>query len=222
MVIDSFEIGSRTMVIAEVGSNHIGNPELAVKTAVAAAESGADAVKFQMYTAEKLIDGKTPVLKYIAQTHATQRERFKSLQLPKEAFVAFARTVKELGLIFLTTPFDEDAVDFLDPLVPAFKIASGDLTNLRLIQRVVSKDKPVLLATGFSPLEEIDWAVSQIPRDRLILLHCVGAYPTPDEEVNLESIRFLRDRYGVPVGISDHSRGILAPVAAAALGAVAI
>jgi sialic acid synthase SpsE len=217
--IGDMEIGERTLIIAEVGSNHCGDPDLARRTLLAAAESGADAVKFQMYDPDTLVDPTMPVLRYIAQTHKTQRERFRSLALPRETFLELADLARRAGVLFLVTPFDERAVDFLDPLVPAFKIASGDLTHVRLLDRVAGTGKPVLLSTGFATVDEIDWAATRIPRERLCLLHCVGAYPTPDEEVSLDTIRFLRERYGVPVGWSDHCRGSVAAVAAVGLGA---
>lgn len=222
MKIGNFELGLRTLVIAEVGSNHCGDSDLARRSLLAAAEAGADVVKFQMYDPEKLVDPATPVLKYIAQTHRTQRERFRSFSLPRATFLELAELARRTGVLFMVTPFDEEAVDFLTPLVPAFKVASGDLTNARLIDCVVRTDKPMLVSTGFATVEEIDWLLSQVPKNRLCLLHCVGAYPTPPEQVNLEAIRFLTDRYGVPIGFSDHTVGIAASVAAVAKGACVI
>jgi len=219
MKIWNFEIGSRTLVIAEVGSNHCGNPDLARRSLLAAAESGADVVKFQMYDPDKLVDPTAPVLSYIAQTHASQRERFRSLALSRETFLDLARLASDAGVMFLATPFDEDAVEFLDPLMPAFKIASGDLTNARLLDRVVKTHKPVLVSTGFATVKEIDWLAARVPKDRLCLLHCIGAYPTPPEQVHLDAIGFLAGRYGVPVGFSDHTAGITAALAAVAKGA---
>lgn len=219
MRIGNFEIGSRTLVIAEVGSNHCGDPELARRSVREAADAGADVVKFQMYDPERLVDPTTPVLSYIAPTHRSQRERFQKLRLSREVFLDLADLARQRGILFLVTPFDEEAVDFLDPLVPAFKIASGDLTNTRLLKRVVEKEKPVIVSTGFATVEEIDWLVQQIPKHQLCLMHCVGAYPTPPEQVHLESIRYLADRYHVPVGFSDHTVGITASLAAVAKGA---
>lgn len=212
-------IGDRTLVIAEIGSNHCGDPDLARRTLLAAAESGADVVKFQMYDPDKLIDPATPVLSYIAQTHRSQRERFRSLGLSQDTFRELADLARKAGALFMVTPFDEQAVDFLDPLVPAFKIASGDLTNARLVDRVVATGKPVIVSTGFATVDEIDWLALRVPAGRLCLMHCVGAYPTPPEHVQLEAIRFLADRYGVPVGFSDHTAGPTAALAAVAKGA---
>lgn len=219
MKIGNIELGSRTLVIAEVGSNHCGDSDLARRSLLAAAESGADVVKFQMYDPDKLVDPTAQVLSYIAQTHASQRERFRSLALSRQTFLELAKLASEVGVMFLATPFDEEAVDFLVPLVPAFKIASGDLTNARLLARVVATGKPVIVSTGFATVEEIDWLVARIPQDRLCLMHCIGAYPTPPEHVHLEAIGFLAERYGVPVGFSDHTAGITAALAAVAKGA---
>jgi N,N'-diacetyllegionaminate synthase len=211
-----------TVIIAEVGSNHTGDAGLAREAVAAAKEAGADIVKFQMYKAEELVDATMPVLKYIAQTHKTQRERFKSLQLQESVFADLARLSADAGLGFMVTPFYEDAVDFLDPLVPAFKVASGDMTHLPLLRKIAATGKPVFMSTGLSTLPEIDWAVTQMPKERLHLLHCIGAYPTPDAQVNLNTIPFMAERYGIPVGFSDHTRGTTASVAAVACGATAI
>lgn len=219
MKIGNIELGSRTLVIAEVGSNHCGDSDLARRSLLAAIESGADVVKFQMYDPDKLVDPTAPVLSYIAQTHASQRERFRSLALSRQTFLELAKLASEVGVMFLATPFNEEAVDFLDPLMPAFKIASGDLTNARLLDRVAATNKPVLVSTGFATVEEIDWLASRIPQARLCLMHCIGAYPTPPEHVHLEAIGFLAERYGVPVGFSDHTAGITAALAAVAKGA---
>jgi N-acetylneuraminate synthase/N,N'-diacetyllegionaminate synthase len=219
MRLEALEIGQRTIVVAELGSNHLGDPKLAIQTVEAAAAAGADAVKGQMYRPETLVEPNAPVLSYVPKSHATQRERFRSLQLSEKTVSRIAALAGDLGLVLLMTPFDVEAVEFLDPLVPAFKVASGDLTNTRLLRAIAARSKPVILSTGLATVDEIDRAVAEIPKDQLILLHCVAAYPTPDEEVNLEAIRFLRDRYGVPVGWSDHCRGILSAVAAVAAGA---
>lgn len=212
----------RTLIIAEVGSNHGGDAGLARESIAAAVEAGADVVKFQMYQAEKLVDDRMPVLKYIAQTHATQRERFKSLQLGEEVFADLAGRAKSAGIGFMVTPFFDEAVRFLDPYVPAFKIASGDLTNLSLLRAAVATGKPVIVSTGLSTPDEVDWVVRQVPAGQLHLLHCVGAYPTPDAQVNLRAIPALAHKYGVAVGYSDHSVGITACVSSVAMGATIV
>lgn len=209
----------RTLIIAEVGSNHAGDRTLALESVAAAREAGADVVKFQLYRPETLIDDKFPVLKYIASAEKTQRERFRRFALSEALVRDLAEESARQGLVFMATPFDEQAADILDPLVPAFKIASGDLTNRPLIEAVVAKGKPVMMSTGLGDEAEIVAAAALIPAERFYPLHCVGAYPTPDDQVNLAAIPWLAARLGRPVGFSDHSVGGLACVAAVALGA---
>ncbi len=157
-----------------------------------------------------------------AGTHKTQFERFKSLQFTDGQWIELSELAKKEGLVFLSTPFDEESADFLDKIVPAFKIASGDLTNLPLIEHVAKKGKPIILSTGLSTTEEIEKIVEKIPKDQLILLHCIAAYPTPIEEANLRAIPFLKEKFKVPVGYSDHTIGNLACEIAVALGACVI
>jgi N,N'-diacetyllegionaminate synthase len=209
----------KTLIIAEVGSNHFGDIGLAKESVAAAKEAGADVVKFQLYRAEELVDDKMPVLKYITQTHDTQRERFKSLQFDQKIFTELADLAEAAGLHYLVTPFYPDAVEFLNPMVPAFKVASGDMTNKQLIDVCVATGKPVIVSTGLSSLGEVDWMVDQVPEEQLHILHCVGVYPTPDDQVSLNTIPYLAKRYDQPIGYSDHGRGFTAPVAAVALGA---
>lgn len=217
--LDSRLASGRTLVIAEVGSNHAGDRALALDSIAAAKEAGADVVKFQLYRPETLIDDKFPVLKYIASSEKTQRERFRRFALTEDLVRDLAEESARQGLIFMATPFDEQAADILDPLVPMFKIASGDLTNRPLIEAVVAKGKPVMISTGLGDEAEIDASAALIPSDRLYPLHCVGAYPTPDDQVNLSVIPWLAARLGRPIGYSDHSVGGLACVAAVVLGA---
>lgn len=217
--LDARLASGRSLIIAEVGSNHAGDRALALESVAAAREAGADVVKFQLYRPETLIDDKFPVLKYIASSEKTQRERFRRFALTEALVRDLAEESARHGLIFMATPFDEQAADILDPLVPMFKVASGDLTNRRLIEAVAAKGKPVMISTGLGDQAEIDAAAALIPHDRLYPLHCIGAYPTPDDQVNLRVIPALSRRLGRPVGYSDHSVGGVACVAAVALGA---
>jgi sialic acid synthase SpsE len=125
-------------------------------------------------------------------------------------------------MVFLASVFDEEAADAMDPLMPAFKIASGDLTHLPLLRHVAGKGKSLILSTGMATVEEIGDALEVVPRDQVVLLHCVSRYPTPPEEVGLRTIPFLAGRFGVPVGYSDHTTGTTACLAAVAIGAVLI
>lgn len=216
---------NRTYVIAEAGLNHGGNKERALALVRAAKWAGADAVKFQTFRAERLASTRPATLAH-AKNQPNLQELFKKLELPFDAFRALHKEAKRLNIEFLSTPFDEESADFLDDLgVSAFKIASGDITHRPLIEHVSRKGKPVLLSTGMSTGDEIekaiDWMHTQ-SNDQVVLLHCVSSYPAKMEELNLRSVQYLRDRFGVPVGFSDHSVGTLGSIVATSLGAQVI
>jgi sialic acid synthase SpsE len=216
---------NRIYVIAEAGLNHGGSKERALALLRAAKWAGADAVKFQTFRAERLASSRPAVLSH-TKDQPNLQELFKKLELPFDAFRALHKEAKRLNIDFLSTPFDEESADFLDELgVSAFKIASGDITHRPLIEHVARKGKPVLLSTGMSTGEEIetaiDWMHAQ-SNDQTILLHCVSSYPAAAEELNLKSVGYLRDRFGVPVGFSDHSVGSLGATVAVSLGAQVI
>lgn len=216
---------NRIYVIAEAGLNHGGNKERALALVRAAKWAGADAVKFQTFRAELLAS--TPPAKLgHTKNQPNQQELFKKLELTFDTFRALHKEAKRIGIEFMSTPFDEQSADFLNEIgVNAFKIASGDITHRPLIEHVSRKGKPVLLSTGMSTVEEIekaiDWMHEQ-SNDQVVLLHCVSSYPAVHEELNLKSVQFLRDRFGVPVGFSDHSIGSLGSVVATSLGAQVI
>jgi sialic acid synthase SpsE len=216
---------NRIYVIAEAGLNHGGNKERALALVRAAKWAGADAVKFQTFRADRLASTRRAKLSH-TKDQPNLQELFKKLELPFDTFRALHREAKRIGVEFLSTPFDEESADFLDDLgVNAFKIASGDITHRPLIEHVSRKGKPVLMSTGMSSAEEIekaiDWMHSQ-SNDQVVLLHCVSAYPAAHEELNLKSVLFLRDRFGTPVGFSDHSVGTLGSIVATSLGAQVI
>lgn len=216
---------NRIYVIAEAGLNHGGNKERALALVRAAKWAGADAVKFQTFRAERLASTRPAALGH-TKDQPNLQDLFKKLELPFDAFRALHKEAKRLGIEFLSTPFDEESADFLDELgVNAFKIASGDITHRPLIEHVGKKGKPVLLSTGMSNAEEIEKAIDWLhtnSNDQIILLHCVSSYPAKTEELNLKSVQYLRDRFGVPVGFSDHSVGTLGSIVAASLGAQVI
>src|SRR5436853_1925532 len=216
---------SRVYVIAEAGLNHGGSKERALALLRAAKWAGADAVKFQTFRAERLASTRSAVLSH-TKDQPNLQELFKKLELPFDAFRALFKEAKRLGIDFLSTPFDEESADFLDELgVNAFKIASGDITHRPLIEHVARKGKPVLLSTGMSALEEIEKAIDGMhtqSNEQIVLLHCVSSYPAKLEELNLKSVQYLRDRFGLPVGFSDHSVGTLGSVVARSLGAQVI
>jgi N,N'-diacetyllegionaminate synthase len=220
--------GRRTFVIAEAGVNHNGDPELARQLARAAAAAGADAVKFQTFDAERLASDESPKAAYQLETTdpgESQRDMLRSLQLPEAEYERLARRCGDLGILFLSTPFDELSADLLEPLVPAFKLGSGEVTNLPLLRHVAGKGKPVILSTGMSDLAEVQAAVAAIRRagdPPLVLMHCVSSYPAPAAAANLRAIRTMAEATDLPVGYSDHTEGLEASLAAVALGACAI
>jgi len=211
------DIHKSVFIIAEIGANHEGDLDTAIRMIDAAAGTNADAVKFQTYRAEKIV---TPA-------ESQRYAHFQKLELSDNDFTTLAKHAQSKGILFLSTPFDIESVELLDPIVPAFKIASGDLTTLALIAAIAQKGKPILLSTGMGSIADIDAALATIRsvNQRLIqekqvaLLHCVSSYPTKIEEANLLSIQFLRQRYDLPVGYSDHVIGPLACETAVALGA---
>lgn len=223
--IDIFE--KRCFIIAEAGVNHNGSLELAKKLIDAAVEAGADAIKFQTFKAESLVTSKVEKASYqrenTGKKEETQLEMLKGLELRFEDFGILKKYCDKQGIVFLSTPFDFESVDILEPLVPAYKIASGEITNIPLLKYVASKRKPMIISTGMSTLGEIEEALEAIseidPNIPKILLHCTTNYPTPYEDVNLKAMLTLQEVFKLPVGYSDHTLGIEVPIAAVALGA---
>jgi N,N'-diacetyllegionaminate synthase len=220
--------GERVFVIAEAGVNHNGDPELARRLARTAADAGADAVKFQTFDAERVASEDSPKAAYQMETTdpgESQRQMLRTLQLPEAEYESLASFCGELGIVFLSTPFDELSADLLEPLVPAFKLGSGEVTNLPLLRHVAAKGKPVILSTGMSDLAEVQAAVAAMRHagdPPLVLLHCVSSYPAPASAANLRAILTMAQDTGLPVGYSDHTQGLEASLAAVALGACAI
>ncbi|MFO7872564.1 MAG: N-acetylneuraminate synthase family protein [Candidatus Undinarchaeales archaeon] len=219
MKLGPVDLNKKTFVIAEVGGNHGGNFEVAKEYVDAAAETGADAVKFQMYTAEKLITKNVPPLPLAGDNYESQQERFRELQLTSDEYSKLAEYSKRKGIMFSATPFDNDNADVLEDLTEFYKIASGDLTDLPLLRHVKEKGKLIVLSTGFSTADEIKKTLSYLPQDRTALLHCVGTYPCPLEGANLLSISYMQEKFNLPVGYSDHTIGIDACRVAVSLGA---
>jgi N-acetylneuraminate synthase/N,N'-diacetyllegionaminate synthase len=220
--------GEPPYVVAEAGVNHNGSGELALRLVEAAAGAGADAVKFQTFSANAVATAKARQADYQRRgaPARSQAEMLRDLELPEQALRACAGRAAELGITFLSTPFDLDSVQVLAALgVPAFKVGSGDLTNLVLLRAVAAHGKPILLSTGMATLAEVDAAVRDL-RDHgdppLALLQCTSAYPADSADANLAAMATLRARFGAPVGYSDHSAGIAVAIAAAALGAAVV
>ncbi len=218
--------GQRCFVIAEAGVNHNGEPELARRLVDAAAASGADAVKFQTFDPDKLAAADAPKAAYqLANDGAgrSQRQMLEALVLPPALYQELAARARRQGLLFLSSPFDEGSADFLAELgVPAFKIASGEVTNHGLLAHVARRGRPMLVSTGMCDLTEVAAAVEVIRRAGpapVALFHCVSNYPAAPGEANLRAMATLRGAFSVPVGWSDHTLGIEVALAAVALGA---
>ena len=221
--------GAPVYVIAEAGSNHDRDLDQAKRLIDVAAEAGADAVKFQTFAADRIVAETTTRAKYLDDLlppDKTMSELFRELELPREWHADLFRHATDAGLDFLSTPFDFEAVDLLDELgVKAFKVASYELWHLPLIREVASRGKPIICSTGMADLADVQDAVDTVAstgNDQLILLHCVVNYPPPFVDLNLRAIETMRTAFNVPVGYSDHSPGITAPVVATALGAAVI
>lgn len=217
---------SRCFVIAEAGVNHDGRLDRALALVAAAAAAGADAVKFQTFSADTLVSPRAPQFPYVRAADdgsRSQYEMLRRLELPRDWHEPIRRRCEALGLLFLSTPFHESDADWLEAFgVPAFKIASGDVTNLPLLAHVGRKGRPILLSTGMSTLAEVARAVETVTEsgnDQLVLLHCVSDYPADPRDANLRAMDTMRRAFDVPVGFSDHSRGLDVSLAAAALGA---
>lgn len=210
-------------MIAEIGINHDGSLEQALKLIDAAADSGADAVKFQTFRADRLMVSSGDRLAQQGDGGESAYQMFRRLELSWEDHRRLKGCADSRGVLFLSTPFDEESADFLDVLgVPAFKIASSDLTHLPLLRHLARKGKPLLLSTGMSYLLEVEEAVCALQScgaPDIVLLHCVSSYPAPPDSLNLRALQTLRERFHLPVGFSDHSQGIFFSLLAAALGA---
>ena len=220
--------GAPTFIIAEAGVNHNGDIELAKKLIDVASESGADAVKFQTFKAEKVVAKDTPKAEYQTKntgTNESQYEMIKELELTEDDFYELYKYSKNKNIMFLSTPFDFESADYLNELMPLFKISSTDLNNLPFLEYIAKKKKPMILSTGMGTLGEVEEAINTIKEagnDDIILLHCITNYPTSFESLNLNAIKTLKEAFKLPTGFSDHSLGIYAPISAVSLGAVVI
>jgi sialic acid synthase SpsE len=222
--------GAPTFVIAEIGSNHDGSLERALGLVDAAAAAGADAVKFQSFRAEGLLARRWPAPGG-GWTHAEAYPVLERLTVPPEWHAPLRDRARDRGVVFLSTPFDESRAALLAALgMPAFKVASGDLTHVPLLRRLGGYHRPVLLSTGLASDDEIAAALAAVAAgagnpDRcppVVLLHCVSLYPLRPGDANLRVLPALRGRHGCLVGWSDHSPGHTLAVGAVALGACVV
>ncbi len=217
---------NKIFIIAEAGVNHNGSLELAKQLIDVAAAAGADAVKFQTFVAEEVVSINAPKAEYQKETTGAAESQFdmiKKLELSNEDHQELMDYAEIKDIIFLSTPFDEKSVDLLVELgVPLIKVSSGEITNHPFLKYIAKKGLPIILSTGMSTLEEVAEAVSVIREtgcENLTLLHCTSNYPARVEDSNLRAMKTMADAFNIPVGYSDHTLGIVVPIAAAALGA---
>lgn len=217
-----------TLIIAEAGVNHNGSISMAKKLIRAAKSSGADIVKFQTANVDSLVSESAAMAEYQRRNtgqEKSQKEMLKKLLLKFEDFEDLASYCMEVGIKFLSTPFDIESVRFLDKLQDIWKIPSGEITNYPYLVEIGRTKKDVILSTGMSDLHEIHDAVDVLKSNgtkNITLLHCTTEYPAPIEEINLNVMETLRKEFGCPVGYSDHTQGIEIDLAAVAMGATII
>ena len=233
MTLGTLQIGARAVghgqpcfVIAEAGVNHNGDLALANRLVDIAAEAGADAVKFQTFRADAIASRTAPKARYqldVTSRDESQLEMLRKLELTPEMHRAVSAHCRAKGILFLSTPFDEASADFLDELgVVAFKMASGEITNLPFVAHVARKVKPMLVSTGMSNIAEVAEALRTIAENGnppTLLFQCTSNYPAAPSDINLRAMQTMSHAFGVPVGYSDHTAGIEISLAAVALGA---
>lgn len=218
--------GHPCFVIAEAGVNHNGDIDMAHRLVDVAVESGADAIKFQTFTADRLASSDAQKAAYQMQTTdagESQHAMLKRLELAPDAHRVLMRHCADRGIMFLSSPFDETAADLLEDLgVAAFKIPSGEIVNLPFLRHVAKKGRPIILSTGMASMDEVTAAVGTLRaagnRD-IVLLHCLSEYPADPSQVNLRAIATMAEAFQLPTGFSDHTQGIAVAVGAVALGA---
>jgi len=224
-------------VIAEAGVNHNGSIDLALRLVDIAAECGADAVKFQTFSAERLVRPGARTAQYQARAtgESDQFAMLKRLELSVEDHRRISERCKERGIEFMSTPFDEEAADLLLSLgMKRIKVPSGEITNLPFLEVLADADRPMIVSTGMSTIAEIEAAVDTIARrraargftaplsDMVTVLHCTSNYPAEESDVNLRAMATIASATGLPIGYSDHTRGVAVAIAAVALGATVI
>jgi N,N'-diacetyllegionaminate synthase len=221
--------GHSCFIIAEAGVNHNGSLERALALVDAAAAAGTDAVKFQTFRAEEIASAAAPKAAYQKQTTGpkqSQLDMLKALELKPEHHQALNQRCREKGILFLSTPFDSTSLDFLVGMgMAALKVPSGEITNLPFLNQVGKIKLPVILSTGMSTIAEVALAVDTLQQAgcaSLALLHCVSNYPADPADANLKAMVTMTQRFGLPVGYSDHTMGPEVALAAVALGAYII
>ncbi|MDP3120745.1 MAG: pseudaminic acid synthase [Sulfuricurvum sp.] len=227
MIIGKHNLNEKVFIIAELSANHNGSLQTALDTITAMSLSGADAIKLQTYTPDTITLDCDNEMFTISQGTLWDKRKFYDLyaeaMTPWEWHEALFNHAKNLGMQAFSSPFDPTAVDFLENLnVPAYKIASFEITDIPLIEYTAAKGKPIIISTGIATLEDIQEALDACRRmgnDQITLLKCTSAYPAAPEEMNLLTIPNMLERFDVTVGLSDHTMSLSAPIAAVALGA---
>ena len=221
--------GHKVFIVAELSANHIQNFDIASETVKAAKEVGADAIKLQTYTADTITikcNSEHFQIKEGLWEGKNLHQLYQEAYTPWEWQPKLKKIADELGLVCFSSPFDKTAVDFLEDMdVPAYKIASFEITDIPLIKYVASKSKPMIISTGIATLEDIEEAVKacrEVGNNQIVMLKCTSSYPAPVEEANLKTIPDLAERLNVISGLSDHTLGITVPVTSVALGAKVI
>jgi N-acetylneuraminate synthase len=218
-------------VIAEAGVNHNGDLDMARALVAAAADIGADVVKFQTFVADRLVSAAAPKARYQQEATGadeTQHDMIRRLELSRDDHLALINECRRHGIAFMSTAFDAESLELLLDLgIDTIKVPSGEITNLPLLRRMGAAGKPILLSTGMSTLDEVAAALAALEaagasRAAITILQCNTAYPTPPADANLRAMRTLGDTFGTQVGYSDHTAGIEVAIAAVALGAVVI
>lgn len=218
----------RTIIIAEAGVNHNGDLSIAKMLIKTAKECGADIVKFQTANPKALVTAKAPMAEYQKKnlgSRETQRDMLERIFIPQDAFVELSEYCTQIGIKFLSSPFDIGCIRFLDKLQNMWKVPSGEITNYPFLVEMAKTGKDIFLSTGMSTMEEVKTAI-EVLRDngagKITLLHCTTNYPTPVEDVNLNAMLAMKNQCNCPIGYSDHTKGIEVAIAAVALGAEVI
>lgn len=218
--------GYPCFIIAEAGVNHNGDVSLAKEMVDKAVEAGVDAIKFQTFKSEKLVTKYASMAKYQKENIGEEDSQFnmlKKLELSFEEFIELKDYCNDKSIIFMSTPFDIDSAEFLNSMgMEAFKISSGDLTNIPMLEYIANFNKPIILSSGMSVIGEIEDALISLRNrgvENVAVLHCTSNYPAPLDSVNLKAMNTIKNTFNILGGYSDHTRGITIPIAAAALGA---
>mgnify|MGYP000306502262 CR=1 FL=1 len=224
-------MNNRVFIIAEAGVNHNGSIDIAKKMIDVASDSGADAVKFQTFKAEKVVIKNAPKVQYQKDSlldNDSQYEMLKKLELDLNAHQIISRYCEKKKIIFLSTPFDHQSIDLLESLdFKIYKIPSGEITNLPYLRYIGSLSKKIILSTGMSSLKEVEDALSVLIlsgtlKENITILHANTMYPTPMKDVNLKAMITMKNHFNISVGYSDHTEGIEVDIAAVAMGASVI